>query len=148
MNSYRIPAVKLSMIRDGSVLAERQVITQSAQAATLCRSIIGQNDREELLALLLDAKHKVSAVHSVSVGSLTFSIVHPREAFKAAILSNAAALIIAHNHPSGDPTPSQEDRELTERLKQAGQLLGIPVLDHVVLGDGERYYSFADHGTL
>jgi DNA repair protein RadC len=77
MSSYRIPAVKLSMIRDGSVLAARKVITQSAEAATLCRSIIGQNDREELLALLLDAKHKVSAVHSVSVGSLTLSIVHP-----------------------------------------------------------------------
>ena len=148
MSSYRIPAVRLSMVRDGSVLAERNVITQSAQAATLCRLIIGQNDREELLALLLDAKHKVSAVHSVSVGSLTFSIVHPREAFKAAILSNAAALIIAHNHPSGDPTPSREDRELTAPLKECGVLLGIHILDHVVLGDGERYYSFADQGQL
>lgn len=146
--SYRIPAVKLSMIRDGSVLAERNVITQSAQAATLCRSIIGQNDREELLALLLDAKHKVSAVHSVSVGSLTLSIVHPREVFKMAIISNAAAMIIAHNHPSGDPTPSQEDRQLTTRLKECGELIGISVLDHLVIGEGERYYSFADNGTL
>lgn len=83
------------------------------------------------------------------MGSLDASVVHPREVFKAAIVANAAALICAHNHPSGDPEPSREDRAITERLRQAGTLLGIPVLDHIVLGDGTtHYFSFADAGLL
>ena len=81
--------------------------------------------------------------------SLTASVVHPREVMKPAILSNAAALLCCHNHPSGAPQPSQEDRALTKRLVDAGQLLGINVIDHIILGDGsETYYSFADEGLL
>jgi DNA repair protein RadC len=75
----------------------------------------------------------VIGIHTVSVGSLSASIVHPREVFKAAILSNCAALILAHNHPSGDPHPSQEDRVLTARLVEAGKLVGISVLDHIII---------------
>jgi DNA repair protein RadC len=76
-------------------------------------------------------------------------VVHPREVFKVAILSNAAAILCGHNHPSGDPQPSQEDQRLTRRLVQAGQVLGIDVLDHVIIGDGTAdYYSFADQGIL
>jgi DNA repair protein RadC len=146
--NYRIPAVKLSMVRDGSVLAERRTVTSSAGAAAIIRMMIGGNDREEFVALLLDAKHKVVAVHSVAVGSLTMAIVHPREVFKAAIVANASAVIVAHNHPSGDPMPSAEDHELTKRLVAAGKLIGIAVLDHVVIGDEGRMYSFADQGAL
>ncbi|GJL59715.1 MAG: hypothetical protein NPIRA03_25720 [Nitrospirales bacterium] len=104
-------------------------------------------DREEFRVLLLDTKHKVLGVHTVSVGSLTVSIVHPREVFKAAILANAAAIIGVHNHPSGDPTPSPEDHALTQRLAKAGALLGIRLLDHVVIGQ-DAIYSFADEGSL
>jgi DNA repair protein RadC len=76
-------------------------------------------------------------------------VVHPREVFKVAILSNAAAILCGHNHPSGDPQPSGEDRSLTRRLVKAGQVLGIDVLDHVIIGDGAAdYYSFADQGML
>jgi DNA repair protein RadC len=145
---YRIPAVKLSMVRDGAVMADRKVVTDSKGAVGIVRAMIGGNDREEFVALLLDAKHKVVAVHSVAVGSLTMAIVHPREVFKAAIMANASAVIVAHNHPSGDPTPSQEDRQLTARLVAAGELIGITVLDHVIVGEGERFYSFADSGTM
>jgi DNA repair protein RadC len=83
----------------------------------------------------------------VAIGSLSAAVVHPREVFKPAILANAAAVIVAHNHPSGDPEPSQEDKLLTRKLVLAGEALGIQVLDHVILGY-ERYYSFKDDGAL
>jgi DNA repair protein RadC len=97
--------------------------------------------------VLLDAKHALLREATVSEGSLTLSIVHPREVFLLAVKESAAAVIFLHNHPSGDPTPSQEDRVLTARLVSAGEVLGIRVLDHVVIGDG-RYVSFADEGWL
>lgn len=104
--------------------------------------------RHELfMIVLLDAKHAMIREMTVSEGTLTHSLVHPREVFHAAIRESAAALILLHNHPSGDPTPSQEDRALTSRLIAAGEVLGIRVLDHLVLGDG-RYVSFADQGWM
>jgi DNA repair protein RadC len=97
--------------------------------------------------VLLDAKNTVLKETTVSEGSLTLSIVHPREVFTLAVRESAAAVIFVHNHPSGDPTPSQEDRRLTDRLVAAGRLLGIRVLDHLIIGDS-RYVSFADEGWL
>lgn len=97
--------------------------------------------------ILLDAKHAIIRDATVSVGSLTLSIVHPREVFTLAVRESAAAVIFLHNHPSGDPEPSREDRLLTERLVSVGQILGITVLDHLIVGDG-RYVSFADQGWL
>jgi DNA repair protein RadC len=97
--------------------------------------------------VLLDAKHTVLKEATVSEGSLTLSIVHPREVFALAVRESAASVIFLHNHPSGDPTPSPEDRQLTERLVAAGRVLGIRVLDHLVIGDG-TYVSFADQGWL
>lgn len=106
-----------------------------------------QLDREMFVVLLLDGKNRALGFNTVSVGSLTAALVHPREVFKPAILANAASVVLVHNHPSGDPEPSQEDRAITERLKHAGDLLGIKVLDHVVIGDG-TYWSFADEHLL
>lgn len=104
--------------------------------------------RHEVFKLvLLDAKHAIIRDVTVSQGSLTLSIVHPREVFNLAVRDSAAAVICLHNHPSGDPEPSVEDRALTARLVSAGEVLGIPVLDHLILGDG-RYVSFADRGWL
>lgn len=102
---------------------------------------------EVFKAVLLDAKHTVIRDFTVSQGSLTVSIVHPREVFNVAVRESAAAIIFVHNHPSGDPEPSQEDHALTQRLIAAGDILGIRVLDHVVIGDG-RYVSFADEGSM
>jgi DNA repair protein RadC len=102
---------------------------------------------EVFKVLLLDAKHAVIQDATVSEGSLTLSVVHPREVFNLAVRESAAAVILLHNHPSGDPEPSVEDRELTARLVAAGTVLGIRVLDHVIMGDG-RYVSFADRGWL
>ena len=107
-----------------------------------------RNLRHEVFTIvLLDAKNTILREAAVSEGTLTHSLVHPREVFQLAIRESAAALILLHNHPSGDPTPSQEDRLLTSRLISAGHLLGIRVLDHLVLGDG-RYVSFADQGWI
>ena len=104
-------------------------------------------DREVVIALLLDNKHRCIGINVVSVGVVNGAPVHPRETFKAAVLASASAIILLHNHPSGDPTPSAEDRELTERMKEAGIVLGIPLLDHVVVGV-EGFYSFQDSGLL
>ncbi len=103
--------------------------------------------REIFKVVLLDAKNTVLKETTVSEGSLTLSVVHPREVFAFAVRESAAGVIFLHNHPSGDPTPSLEDRQLTDRLVAAGRLLGIRVLDHLVIGDG-RYVSFADEGWL
>jgi DNA repair protein RadC len=102
---------------------------------------------ETFRLLLLDAKHALIRETTISEGTLTASLVHPREVFSVAVRESAAAVICLHNHPSGDPTPSAEDRALTRRLQEAGDVLGIPVLDHVVIGDG-RYVSFADRGWM
>jgi DNA repair protein RadC len=108
---------------------------------------LGGLDRELFLTLLLDTKQRLTGVGLVSVGTLDASLVHPREVFKPAVVGNAAAVICVHNHPSGDPTPSREDHEITTRLAEAGRVLGIPLLDHLVIAvDG--YTSFKDRGFL
>lgn len=102
---------------------------------------------EMFKVILLDGKNRILRDTIISEGSLTVSIVHPREAFNPAVRDSAGAVIFIHNHPSGDPTPSREDHALTKRLVACGDLLGIKVLDHLVVGDG-NYYSFADRGCL
>lgn len=104
-------------------------------------------EREHFFTVLLNTKNHCLGIEEVSVGSLNSSIVHPREVFRAAIRRSAAALIIAHNHPSGDCTPSREDMEVTRRLTEAGRLIGIDVLDHVIFGDGV-ILSFKEKGLM
>jgi DNA repair protein RadC len=103
--------------------------------------------KEVFLALLLDSKNRVLREVQVSEGSLTASIVHPREVFAPVVRESAAAVLFVHNHPSGDPTPSREDLEITSRLHEVGTLMGVRVLDHIIIGSG-RYVSFADRGLL
>jgi len=122
-------------------------ITSSRDLFTHYHPTLRDLRHEIFKIVLLDAKHAIMRDATVSEGSLTLSIVHPREVFTFAVRESAAAVIFLHNHPSGDPTPSQEDRVLTARLVSAGEVLGIRVLDHLVIGDG-RYVSFADQGWL
>ncbi len=103
--------------------------------------------KEVFLSLLLDSKNRVLREIKVSEGSLNASIVHPREVFQPVIRESAAAVLFVHNHPSGDPAPSREDLELTERLREAGNLMGVRVLDHIIIGCG-RYVSLADRGLM
>ncbi|MDM7997588.1 MAG: DNA repair protein RadC [Acidobacteriota bacterium] len=104
-------------------------------------------NREHFFSLHLNSKNQLIREVLVSIGSLSTSVVHPREVFAPAVRDSSAALVFMHNHPSGDPTPSREDKECTQRLIHAGQILGIRVLDHIVLGHND-YYSFADAGLL
>jgi len=103
--------------------------------------------KEMFITLHLDGKNRIIVMDLVSIGSLNQSIVHPRKVFKTACLSNAAALILIHQHPTGDPSPSSEDIEITRRLKEAGEIMGIKVLDHIIIGQDE-YLSFVERGLL
>ena len=103
--------------------------------------------QEKFLVLLLDSKNQLLKCQQVSEGTLNASVVHPREVFAPAMLHRAACVLAAHNHPSGDPAPSIEDRKLTQALKATGTVMGIPLLDHIIIGDG-RYFSFRENGYL
>ena len=108
---------------------------------------LSECDRERFYTIHLDGMHQVCGVELVSQGTVDSSVVAPREVYKSAILTNASGLILVHNHPSGCPEPSSEDRSITRILKEGGQLLGMPVLDHVIIGDN-AYFSFAEAGLL
>ncbi|MEW6398199.1 MAG: DNA repair protein RadC [Bacillota bacterium] len=123
----------------------RPVVRNAQDLAALVLPRLRYLDREHLLVVMVDASNRVVGVETVSVGDLTSSIAHPREVFKPCIRRNAAAVALAHNHPSGDPRPSQDDVLVTERLVEAGKLLGIEVLDHVILSD-DSYISLRQTG--
>jgi DNA repair protein RadC len=120
-----------------------EVVRDPALAAQRFQGQLGDRLREEFHALLLDTKNRVLGHRLISIGSLQASIVHPREVFRPAIRCAAASLIVAHNHPSGDPQPSGEDREITKRLEDCGKIIGIPLLDHLILGRN-CFYSFQE----
>ncbi|MGH7216401.1 MAG: RadC family protein [Nitrospiraceae bacterium] len=140
-------AIELGKRALAGPLTKGAKITSSRDLFTHYHPALRDLRHEIFKVVLLDAKHAIIRDATVSEGSLTLSIVHPREVFTLAVKESAAAVIFLHNHPSGDPTPSQEDRVLTARLVSAGEVLGIRVLDHLVVGDG-RYISFADQGWL
>jgi len=126
---------------------ERLQMTTPRSVAEHLLPQYGSRPVEQFGVLLLDTKHRVLRSTILSIGTLDASIVHPREVFREAIAGGAAAIVLFHNHPSGDPEPSREDTRLTQRLIAAGVLMGIGVLDHVILGEA-RYYSYREEGTL
>ena len=136
----------MALVRERT-LAHYGQLRSSADVSQLLRQYLADTDREHFVVFLVDKKNKVIGINTVSVGSLDTSIVKPSNVFKPAILANTAAIICGHNHPSGDPAPSKEDRAMTKRLVEGGKLLDIQILDHVIVG-ADRYYSFADEGTL
>ncbi|WP_445670782.1 JAB domain-containing protein [Paenibacillus sp. FSL R10-2779] len=144
----RIEIISLRMVREKtSMLYPNRVIRSPLDAVDLFRQFIGDYDREAFCILCLNTKNEPTAIHQVSCGSLSASIVHPRETFKLAILANSASIIACHNHPSGQPDPSPEDVEITERLRDSGCLLGIDLLDHVILGDNS-FVSMKERGLM
>ena len=116
-------------------------------AAHAIQKEISDEDREIFLVLCLNTKNEVVAIHRASVGSINSTIVHPREVFKAAILNNACSILVAHNHPSYQTNPSPEDIEVTKRLIEAGEILGIEVVDHIIVG-GSKYISLKEKGYM
>lgn len=141
-----VQTIKLSLVRE-PVSPYPSKVSHAGDIYNLAKSLIGNEPREVILALYLDTRNKVIAAHRVSIGTLDASAVHPREVFGPGLQLSASALILCHNHPSGDPTPSSADRAVTNRIRAAGELLGVPMLDHVVIGEC-RYYSFAEEKFL
>jgi DNA repair protein RadC len=131
----------------GTSYGERPYIRCPRDAAQLVMEEMRHLDREHFRALLLNTKHRVIATRNISVGGLNSSLVHPRELFKECIRASCAAVILVHNHPSGDPQPSQDDIRVTKRLREAGRLLGIEVLDHIIIGDNS-FRSLKELGVL
>lgn len=125
-----------------------RAITTPRDAASTFASIIGEEAVEVSGILCLSTKQQLIAYHQMSRGSIDHAVVSPREVFQAALLSNASAIVVGHNHPSGDPNPSPDDRHLTRRLIDAGVLMGINVLDHVIIGHDGRYFSFQERGEM
>ena len=147
--TYKIPAVKIQLVKESSYSSDqRPIIRTPDDVAYIMRSITDLLPEEHSFVLVMSTKNKVNAIQEISIGSLNAAIIHPREVFKAAILSNGAAVIIVHNHPSGDPSPSPEDITLTSALQKAGQILDIPVLDHIIMGDNGKYVSLKERGIM
>lgn len=122
-------------------------VASPSDAAGYFMKNLRYENHERFLIMLLNTKNHVIRVQQVAEGSLSSAVVHPREVFAPAIIHHAASVIVVHNHPTGDPQPSFEDRQLTKSLKNSGEVIGIPLVDHIVIGDG-YYYSFKEHGDL
>ncbi len=151
-----IGAAKVAQIKAGLELGRRlgetrwqagQPLRSSEDVFRHFHPRLAQENHELFYVVLLNNKNRKIREVKISEGSLTASLVHPREVYNPVIRESAAAVIFVHNHPSGDPEPSQEDLEITRRLKEVGEVIGVRVLDHVVIGR-ERYYSFSDRGML
>lgn len=143
----RIDIVSLKMIKENSITYPNRVISSPGDCAEIIRGFIEDSDREQMVVCCLDTKNQPTSISIVSIGSLNSAIVHPREVYKTAILSNSSSIIISHNHPSGNTDPSHEDIVLTNRLDEAGKIIGIKLLDHLIIGYG-TYYSFKEEGML
>ena len=127
--------------------AQRAQVTSPEDAFAIIGPLLAGRDREHCLLISLDTKHRVLGVTTVSIGTVDHTFMAPREIFRAALLDGASAVFLAHNHPSGDPTPSSDDRQVTRRLAQAGVTLGVDVLDHLVVGNPE-WVSLARIGVI
>ncbi len=134
-------------LEDYSAAGDKPLVKTPDDVAAVVRSRLRGKKKEHFLALLLDTRSQLIKVSEISIGSLDTSIVHPREVFKEAISASAASVIFAHNHPSGDPEASEDDIELTKRLAKAGEIVGIDVLDHIIIGD-KNYLSLKRQGLF
>lgn len=141
-----IPVVTIKLIRTGKIKKRKQISSPKDVVNVIYEYLDGA-DRENLGIMCLNTKNEILNCTTAHIGSLNSSIVHPREVFKTAILSNAASIIIFHNHPSGNTMPSIEDKNITERLKEAGKILGIELIDSIVIGETieDGYYSFKEN---
>lgn len=138
----------LEITREGSIDYLPRKITSPADAIGLCRKFLEDLPIEHMIVISLNTKNEFDNISRVSMGTLNSSLAHSREIFKLAVKSNANSILIAHNHPSGNPEPSSEDIAVSRKLKKAGEILGIPLLDHIIIGDEDQYVSLKDRGIL
>jgi DNA repair protein RadC len=135
------------------ITTRRKKITGSADVAIVFRAVLDaepefDREKEHFWVIGLDTKHHIKYLEMVTLGILNQSLVHPREVFRLAVLQGVESILLCHNHPSGDPQPSTQDHAVTQKLTDAGKILGIPVLDHVIIGEETAYYSFQEHGDM
>ena len=147
LNRKRVDIVSIKLVKESSFLYENRRVNSPNDAIELFTRFLSESDREQFIVCCMDIKNQPTSINVVSIGTLNSSLVHPREVFKAAILANSASIIVAHNHPSGDPTPSKEDINITVRLKEAGKIIGVDIIDHIIIGD-DRYVSLKEKGVL
>lgn len=143
-----LPLYSTRLVREADIPLSRRIQLRSpGDVASLLTKYFEDKANEEFLVVMLDAAHSAIGILRASVGGLAASIVEPREVFRAAILGNAAAVVLAHNHPSGNTEPSREDIRITRQLVEAGKIMGIPVLDHLIVG-GRTFTSLAERGLF
>ena len=144
-----VPRYCIRLVTESQVFYDGKKMSNAALVAEFLMSIgLHEKAQEEFYSLYLNTKNKIVGFEMVSRGTLNSSLVHPREVFKGALLANAHAIILAHNHPSGEVDPSHADKSVTEILVKAGQLLNVEVLDHVILGCTGSYFSFREKGLM
>lgn len=143
----KIDVVSLRMIKEKSLEYNFIPVKRPVNVVKLVKELIGEVDREYVVVLNLNAKLEPNSVQICGIGSLSEAVIHPREIFKSAILSNSSSILMVHSHPSGCVEPSKEDVLITKRIRSAGELLGIPLLDHIIIGDN-NYFSFSENGAL
>lgn len=146
-SAKRIDIVSVKLVKESRMLYKQRRVRSPQDSYELFRDYLGEVDREHFVVMCLDTKNQPTNISTVHVGSLNASIVHPREVMKTAILSNSASIICCHPHPSGDPVESNEDIEVTKRLKECGIIIGIPLLDHVIIGENS-YVSLMKKGII
>jgi len=146
VNFYTVKQVK----ENAAEYPVKNIIKQPEDVIEFVKVVLDLNSEavEKFGILTLNMKNKVAGVHIISIGSLNEAIVHPREVYKAAILNNAAAIILFHNHPSGDTEPSANDIDVTQTLIKAGKIMGIKVIEHVIVGENGKYFSFKEMGYI
>jgi DNA repair protein RadC len=146
-SAKRVNIVSLKLVRESSMLYKDRCVRSPEDGYNLLKQLLGEADREHFVVVCLDTKNQPTSINVAHVGSLNASIVHPRECFKSAILSNSASIIVGHNHPSGHCEPSREDIEVTKRLVEAGKIIGIDVLDHIIVGQ-DNFVSLKEKGYV
>ena len=144
MASKRIDIVKIKMVKESSVKYENRRIKNPWDAYKIFNDYIDDSNKEMFVLMCLNNKNEPTHISTISIGSVNESIATPAEVFKVALLSNANKIMVCHNHPSGDPQPSESDRNITERLYDSGAIIGIKLLDHIIIGD-DVYYSFKEN---
>lgn len=147
ISGKRVDIIRLQVVKESTGLYGINKFTGPQEAADMMRPLISAADRELFLVMSVNTRMVPMAVEIVSVGTLNSCLVEMREVFKHAILNNAAGIVCFHNHPSGDSEPSKEDHLMTQKLKAAGELLGIPLVDHIIVTE-EQYYSFKEQGNI
>lgn len=147
VSAKRIDIVQVKVVKEKSMLYKNRRVRSPQDAYEIIHEYLGDVDREHFVALHLNTKNEPTCIETVHIGSLNASVVHPRELMKAAIISNSAGIIVAHTHPSDDTTPSPEDIEVTERLVEAGRIIGIDIMDHLILAS-DSFRSLKESGYM